>query len=1674
MHVKSINIAQRGLGFSRKLAPSKTWLQKAKQKLLWPFKKEALEGALEMIERHKSTFSLALTLDVHDAIGRIRIYLESMKEQEGTNYSQLVERLKIVDKIVQRNQEQTEAGEMDSVVSWLKAVDYRSNFLKNSERCPGTGEWFKNDKWYRDWVQPVPAAGAGKTVLLSSILDEFLPGAQYKGFSVVEPEITVLYYYFDVTEPQKRQTRSLITALLLQCISLRPGLSVLLSELRQMHGDATLAPMEELAAVLLRFLTEFRNTMLFLDAVDECLDLKKFFDTLGTLVRADILEKRLRTIATSRDETNIAQNMAAIGIDEVALVGSKVDSDIAIYIKNRLEVDADGQFKTFSEGLKDEVFKELTKNCLGMFRMAQCQLNEIAHKQSERKTYQWILDDMDDSDKEWAKRILLWLAGSVRPVTKGMLKEAIAIDLNSFEDDPPFDIDSIVGICRSLVSTQPTSPEIMGRSWANSPVISLAHATVKQFLDTPGALDFYLPSPWVQQTLAKACLAHATSPIFEKLQANWESDNSEPGLDYDLWDFLDYCITGFFEHLKASGTEQEGHLPFVLEKFRDPTSLGNYHANAEFVNKCCLQYPANERYPSYWFSHESEDGEIHEYLGLDHKSSILSKAFVYELPSLAWTLLVEGIDVHSLDASLWSPVSYFAAAGAVGFLKEVLRDKRLQDHNLKYESETYPREVLRQIIQPLGFGIIVAIGSRNSPSTDFLMNELRRCLGAPGAIGGKTSLQGRLLSLILALSATVGNESTARSLVHIVEGDETFTPRDKEEIFQQALYCAAKHGQKTCLLLLLDYVPTPAVAIPLWQVESLLYAGADNLIRSVNIRWAELCQEQLSLEVLEDDKLSVETPDMDDWEGNALLASVSAGKLEVARILVEHGMDPFLDGSAHRSAFSMVTSRASSNEGTCNQYWEFLLWLLDDEQPSKPIKPRQDYLDDTLCRCANMDEAAFWLDKGANPGKALISAVKFPRPEIVQLLLQKGADPNTKTNGLETPLIALLKDIRRTSSMEILRHLLDHGADPRLAIKTTLRAPKFSHYRGDGGVGSPLLGLARNCSPWGETEDLERVQGILEKLNAAHILDDINVYISSDNFGTPLIAAAAMGGTLTVDFLLEHGARCDVEGHSNVDWSFPALAATLAEYPAIAKMLLRREKYQSLSTKPESWAKCLILACSQEYDLSEWGDLIEILLEHGVDVNYHMDLTYGRHKKTDPTDKLRQFGCALVAACASGQLGLVQKLLQKGADEYPEHAGNHGSCLAAACASGDESLVDFFIGRGHDGNQLIRGVQYWCPLLAAAADGGYDAGVIVQRLLQNGANPDITYPAPNPKVSSSDIESLVMGKGKSWTSAFFHQRMWEDTMISGPSFDQADFFCGSPFIAAATHHSKDVLELLVENGVDVNKEVPGTYPTAYIATQLIFKKRWKIQNWLLEHEGSQPSPLQILRLNPAALGCITGSFFHSPPDLALPGSFWGNMLSIFMLSLPSTIPYFLKIGADPHAIVPGSFYGSVLLAAASLAQPAALRTLLEGGAQVNTIAEATTFGTPLIAACAGRVQFASQFLAKYDRTEIDDDDDRDEDNWAQNQLDVIKELLFWKADPNLTYGCFSPLLVLIFFCSQFFDETAPARTPFVLQVSAFSFALLPNSNSEVDFRVTEQNPDLIQHGLHDPWQLRGE
>ena len=60
----------------KQLAPSHHRLQKAKQKLLWPFKKEALEDALEMVERHKSTFSLALTLDVRDAIGKIRLALQ--------------------------------------------------------------------------------------------------------------------------------------------------------------------------------------------------------------------------------------------------------------------------------------------------------------------------------------------------------------------------------------------------------------------------------------------------------------------------------------------------------------------------------------------------------------------------------------------------------------------------------------------------------------------------------------------------------------------------------------------------------------------------------------------------------------------------------------------------------------------------------------------------------------------------------------------------------------------------------------------------------------------------------------------------------------------------------------------------------------------------------------------------------------------------------------------------------------------------------------------------------------------------------------------------------------------------------------------------------------------------------------------------------------------------------------------------------------------------------------------------------------------------------------------------------------------------------------------------------------------------------------------------------------
>ncbi|HET6599582.1 MAG TPA: ankyrin repeat domain-containing protein [Burkholderiaceae bacterium] len=92
------------------------------------------------------------------------------------------------------------------------------------------------------------------------------------------------------------------------------------------------------------------------------------------------------------------------------------------------------------------------------------------------------------------------------------------------------------------------------------------------------------------------------------------------------------------------------------------------------------------------------------------------------------------------------------------------------------------------------------------------------------------------------------------------------------------------------------------------------------------------------------------------------------------------------------------------------------------------------------------------------PGwSALHYAATGPKPEIVQLLLERGATVDARSPNGTTPLMMAA----RYGSADSVKQLLERGADPKLANQRDLRAADFARLAGRESLGGRLDAAAR-------------------------------------------------------------------------------------------------------------------------------------------------------------------------------------------------------------------------------------------------------------------------------------------------------------------------------------------------------------------------------------------------------------------------------------------------------------------------------------------------------------------------------------------------------------------------------------------------------------------------------------
>ena len=459
------------------------------------------------------------------------------------------------------------------------------------------------------------------------------------------------------------------------------------------------------------------------------------------------------------------------------------------------------------------------------------------------------------------------------------------------------------------------------------------------------------------------------------------------------------------------------------------------------------------------------------------------------------------------------------------------------------------------------------------------------------------------------------------------------------------------------------------------------------------------------------------------------------GNIEIVRLLLDHGADP--EANAEGNMGEKPLHKVSYGKYRSPEDGVRIAQLLLEHNAD--VNTRRNNRQTPLHIASYfgiVEMVRLLLDRGADPeadadgdmgSKPLhfVSHGKYRSKEdgvhVAQLLLERGADVNTRRNDHATPLHVA----SYFGNVEIVRLLLDHGADPGA--------------NADGGMRSkPLHSVS--CGEYRSQEDGVRVAQLLLERGA-----DVNA--RRNDHRTPLHVASYSGNVEIVCLLLDHGAEANAEGdigekplhkvsHGKYrsqedgvcvarlllghgadvntrrnDHQTPLHRASYMGNIEMVRLLLHHGADPEASAEGDMGSKPLHMVSFGNYGSREDGIRVaQLLLEHGVDVNT---------RRSDHWTPLH-------IASYFGVVEIVCLLLDQGADpeaneddaigEKPLHKV---SCGKSRSQEDGVRVARLLLERGADVN--TRRNDHWTPLHTASYFGNVE---IVRLLLDHGADPE--------------------------------------------------------------------------------------------------------------------------------------------------------------------------------------------------------------------------------------------------------------------------------------------------------------------------------------------------------------
>ncbi|KAL8301475.1 hypothetical protein RB593_000335 [Gaeumannomyces tritici] len=421
-----------------------------------------------------------------------------------------------------------EAGDLRARIKqmqdWLSPADASTNANRADKlHHPGTCTWLLDDPAFREccygsrrqlWLHA--PAGCGKTVLCAAILEHLTDTA-------VDGRL-VLKFFFDFRDTKKQTLDAMLRSLVFQ--TYRWQLTSIGHSAAAVPAFGDQPTEKQLQETFCRILVAQREVFIVLDALDESTTGRGMLLSWIKDMRVRAELQHVRLIFTSRPEPEFEQSMPdLIGRwNCVPLDKRKVNADICSYIAAKLTGPTDFVIGRIPEHLADSITREVGDRADGMFRWAECQLEELAECVSLqaikdalrnlpkagdlKETYDRMMAKIPNNIMGDATRLLQFLTHAEESLTVTQAMEVIATQI-----DPPryFDLERKPLDLPRLLKHCPGLVRVDGWGGYDGESLSLAHFSVKEYLLERAGFT----SAAASRSITWACLVHL--PLFIRL-----------------------------------------------------------------------------------------------------------------------------------------------------------------------------------------------------------------------------------------------------------------------------------------------------------------------------------------------------------------------------------------------------------------------------------------------------------------------------------------------------------------------------------------------------------------------------------------------------------------------------------------------------------------------------------------------------------------------------------------------------------------------------------------------------------------------------------------------------------------------------------------------------------------------------------------------------------------------------------------------------------------------------------------------------------------------------------------------------------------------------------------------------------------------------------------------------